>query len=118
MRSKFENLSRPEIDFLIDNCNFSKEEESIIKMANIGIGEVQIADKLNVSVSSVAKKKAIIAIKIVGFLEAIDNLTTIYVNGKRVDKEDLRKIEIDIESVKQMIANKLTKRQEKEYNRG
>lgn len=45
-------------------------------------------------------------------------MTTIYVNGKRVDKEDLRKIEIDIESVKQMIANKLTKRQEKEYNRG
>ena len=57
MRSKFERLSKPEIDFLIDNCNFSTEEEILIKMANIGSGDVEIATKLNISISSVTKKK-------------------------------------------------------------
>ena len=57
MRSKFERLSKPEIDFLIDNCNFSTEEEILIKMANIGSGDVEIATKLNISTSSVTKKK-------------------------------------------------------------
>lgn len=36
-------------------------------------------------------------------------MTTIYVNGQRVTKEDLKNNEIQIESVKKMLAEKLTK---------
>lgn len=34
---------------------------------------------------------------------------TIYVNGQRVDKKDLEKMEIHIESVKKILSEKLTK---------
>lgn len=36
-------------------------------------------------------------------------MTTIYVNGQRVDKKDLEKMEIHIESVKKILSEKLTK---------
>lgn len=108
MRSKFERLSKPEIDFLIDNCNFSTEEEILIKMANIGSGDVEIATKLNISTSSVTKKKKKIENKIFEFMEVSTKLTTIYVNGKRVTKEELQKNEIKIESVIKILEEKLT----------
>lgn len=108
MRSKFERLSKPEIDFLIDNCNFSTEEEILIKMANIGSGDVEIATKLNISISSVTKKKKKIENKIFAFMEVSTKLTTIYVNGKRVTKEELQKKEIKIESVIKILQEKLT----------
>ena len=110
MRSAFERLSRPEIDFLLDNCNFSQEEEIIVKMANIGNSEIQIAEKLSLSVSSVAKKKRKILNKIFNFLEVLEEVTTIYVNGKRVTKDELKDYEIQIESVKKILADKLTER--------
>ena len=110
MRSKFERLSKPEIDFLIDNCNFSTEEEILIKMANIGSGDVEIATKLNISTSSVTKKKKKIENKIFAFMEISTKLTTIYVNGKRVTKDELKKSEIDIESILNIISKKLTVR--------
>ena len=108
MRSKFERLSKPEIDFLIDNCNFSTEEEILIKMANIGSGDVEIATKLNISTSSVTKKKKKIENKIFAFMEVSAKLTTIYVNGKRVTKEELQKCEIQIENVIKILQEKLT----------
>lgn len=108
MKSKFERLSKPEIDFLIDNCNFSTEEEILIKMANIGSGDVEIATKLNISTSSVTKKKKKIESKIFAFMEVSTKLTTIYVNGKRVTKEELQKKEIKIESVIKILEEKLT----------
>lgn len=37
-------------------------------------------------------------------------MTTVYVNGKRVTKEEIRKIEIQKESVKRILAEKLTKK--------
>lgn len=110
MKSKFERLSKPEIDFLIDNCNFSTEEEILIKMANIGSGDVEIATKLNISISSVTKKKKKIENKIVAFMDISTKLTTIYVNGKRVTKDELKKSKIDIESILNIISNKLTVR--------
>lgn len=110
MRSKFERLSKPEIDFLIDNCNFSTEEEILIKMANIGSGDVEIATKLNISTSSVTKKKKKIENKIVAFMDISTKLTTIYVYGKRVTKDELKKSEIDIESILSIISKKLTVR--------
>lgn len=107
MRSKFERLSKPEIDFLIDNCNFSTEEEILIKMANIGSGDVEIATKLNISTSSVTKKKKKIENKIFAFMEVSTKLTTIYVDGKRIAKDELEKSEIDIESILNIISKKL-----------
>lgn len=107
MRSKFERLSKPEIDFLIDNCNFSTEEEILIKMANIGSGDVEIATKLNISTSSVTKKKKKIENKIVTFMDISTKLTTIYIDGKRVAKDELKKSEIDIETILNIISKKL-----------
>lgn len=110
MKSRFERLSKPEIDFLIDNCNFSTEEEMIIKMANIGNGDIQIATQLNISTSSVTKKKKKIENKIFSFVEVSKKLTTIYVNGKRVTKDELKETGIDVENVSNMIIKKLTER--------
>lgn len=109
MRSKFERLSKPELDFLLDNCNFSKEEIIILNMANTGDSEIQIADKLNISVSGVSKKKKRITSKINDFLEVAEKVTTIYVNGKRVTKDELKNYEIQIEGVKKILSEKLTK---------
>lgn len=109
MRSKFERLSKPELDFLIDNCNFSKEEIIILNMASVGENEIQIADKMNISPSSVTKKKRKIMVKMIGFVEVMEDMTTIYVNGKRVAKDELKNYEIQIESVKKILADKLTK---------
>ncbi len=109
MRSNFSRLSKPEVDFLLDNCNFSKEEEILLKMASAGNSDVQIAEKLNMCVSSITKKKRAITCKIMEFLEVSGNMTTIYVNGKRVTKEELKKNEIQIEAVKKILSEKLTK---------
>lgn len=105
MRSKFERLSKPELDFLIDNCNFSEEEITLLRMANIGDSEIKIAEKLNM----VTKKKKRIMSKINDFLEVIVEVTTIYVNGKRVTKDELKNHEIQIENVKKILEDKLTK---------
>lgn len=37
-------------------------------------------------------------------------MTTIYVNGKRVTKEELKNIEIKSENVKRILSEKLTKK--------
>lgn len=79
-------------------------------MANTGESEIQIADKMNISLSSVSKKKNKILVKIFDFLEVIEEVTTIYVNGKRVTKDELKNYEIKIDSVKKMLADKLTKK--------
>lgn len=110
MKSKFERLSKPELEFLIDNCNFSKDEIIILSMASTGVNEIQIADKMNMSLSSVSKKKNKILIKIFDFLEVIEEVTTIFVNGKRVTKEELKNYEIKIDSVKRILTEKLTKK--------
>ncbi len=110
MRSKFERLSKPELDFFTDNCNFSKEENIILNMACTGNSEIQIAEKVNLSVSSVTKKKRRILLKMMEFLEGLEEVTTIYVNGKRVTKEELKNYEIQIENVKKILSEKLTKR--------
>lgn len=109
MRSRFERLSKPELDLFIDNCNFSEEESIILNMACVGKSETQIAEKVNVSVSTVTKKKKIILLKMFDFLEGLEEVTTIYVNGKRVTKDELTKYEIKIDSVKRILSDKLTK---------
>lgn len=110
MKSRFERLSKPELELLIDNCNFSKDEIIILKMASTGENEIQIADKMNISLSSVSKKKNKILVKIFDFLEVIEEVTTIYVNGKRVTKDEIKNYEIKIDRIKKILADKLTKK--------
>lgn len=109
MKSKFVRLSKPDLEFLIDNCNFSKDEIIILNMTSIGKSEIQIAEKLNLSISSITKKKKSIFSKIIEFVEELEEVTTIYVNGKRVTKDELKNYEIQIESVKKILTDKLTK---------
>lgn len=40
-------------------------------------------------------------------------MTTVYVNGKRVAKEEIAKIEIRNEAVKRILAEKLTKKKDR-----
>lgn len=107
MRSNFNKLSKPEVDFLTDNCLFSKEEGIILNMASSGNSNIQIAEKLNLSVSSVEKKKRKVRNKALEFLEVDSIITTVYVNGKRVTDEELEKMEIRIDKVKEMLSKKL-----------
>lgn len=109
MRSNFKRLCKPEIDFLIDNCNFSSEECILLKMASVGKSDIEIAESMSVSTSTITKRKKVIYEKILNFLEGMEDMTTIYVNGKRVTKEDLSKMEIKIDSIKRIISDKLTK---------
>lgn len=102
-------LTKPELDFLIDNCNFSKDDGILITMASSGRSDIEIAECLLVSTSTITKRKRVIYEKIIRFLEGMEDMTTIYVNGKRVTKEELSKMDIKIEAVKRMIAGKLTK---------
>lgn len=108
MRTYFERLSRPELDFLIDNCIFSKEEIKILEMILDDKSDQQIADCLKVSTSFITKKKNKIKTKIFDFLEVSDFVTVIYVNGEKVTKDNLKNFEIQIDAVKGIIKDKLT----------
>lgn len=110
MKSNVERLSKPELEFLIDNCNFSNEERIILNMTSAGETEIRIAEKMSLSVSSITKKKKNIFSKIIVFVEGLEEVTTIYVNGKRVTKDELKNYEIQIERVKKILLEKLTKK--------
>lgn len=110
MGSRLERLSKPELEFLIENCNFSKDEIIILNMASTGESEIQIAGKMSLSLSSITKRKRKILEKIIEFVEGMEELTTIYVNGKRVTKDELKNYELKIDSVKKILADKLTKK--------
>lgn len=103
------SITKPEIDILTDNCNFSKDESIIINMASTGSSDIQIAEKLKCSTSSITKKKKCIKNKIIEFLEVSSHMTTIYLNGKKVTKEELKNNEIHIEKVNKILLEKLTK---------
>lgn len=110
MQTNFRRLSKPELDFLKDNCIFSEEEMKILELSICGKSDQQIADKVLMSKSTVTKKKKAIKRKILDYLEVSALVTTVYVNGKRVTKEELKDYEIQIEAVKQIIIDKLTSR--------
>ena len=102
MRTHFNRLSKPELEFLKDNCNFSDEEINLLNMAVRDFSDTQMADRLGVSNSTITKMKKKIKTKIIDFLEVSEMLTIIYVNGER--KETLGNCEI-----KRTITNKLVK---------
>lgn len=109
MRTRFYRLCRGELDFLIENCNFSEEDCIIIELAAKQKTDIEISQKLNISTSTVTKRKRKIMQKIQEFLKGVDSMTIVYVNGKRVKKEDLENIEIHSEDVKKILSDKLTK---------
>jgi predicted transcriptional regulator len=102
-------LSKPELEFLKDNCNFTDDEILMLNMASKRCSDIQIADKLNISTSTVTKRKRALSAKVKDFLEVIDEVTTIYVNGKQVTKDEVKQYEIHLESVKKILSEKLTK---------
>lgn len=108
MQTHLKRLNKPELDFLKDNCIFSEEEIKILELSIAEKSDQQIADKLSMSKSTVIKKKKTIKNKIIDFLEVSKLVTTIYINGNRVTKEEIKDYEIQIEAVKQIIADKLT----------
>jgi predicted DNA-binding protein (UPF0251 family) len=108
MQTHLKRLNKPELDFLKDNCIFSEEEIRILELSIAEKSDQQIADKLSMSKSTVIKKKKTIKNKIIDFLEVSKLVTTIYINGNRVTKEEIKDYEIQIEAVKQIIADKLT----------
>lgn len=109
MRTRFERLSKPELDYLIKNCNFTDDEVVVITMSSKGKSEKEIAFELNLSVFTVPKIKQRILSKIRSFLEVADILiVNITVNGEPVSKEELKELEIKNEAVKQILTEKLT----------
>lgn len=69
MRTHFNRLSKPELEFLKDNCNFSDEEILLLNMAARDLSDTQMADRLGVSNSTITKMKKRIKLKIIDFLE-------------------------------------------------
>ncbi len=43
------NFTKPEIDYLLKNCNFTQQEESLFKLRASGISLDLIADDMNIS---------------------------------------------------------------------
>jgi predicted transcriptional regulator len=110
MQTYFYRLSKPEIEFLEENCNLTEDEDTLLKMASRRCSDVQIADRLGVSLSTVTKRKKKISVKIINFVEGLTLITTIYINGKRVTKDEIKNYEIEIEKVKEILSEKLTKK--------
>lgn len=95
MRTNLNRLSKPELEFLKDNCNFSDEEILLLNMAVRDFSDTQMADRLGVSNSTITKMKKRIKLKIIDFLEfpIIER------------KENLENLEINL--VKQKISSKV-----------
>lgn len=110
MKSILQRFSKPELDFFTENCMFTDEEVLLLNMVAREKSETEIAVKMNISESSVTKKKRRIFQKMVKFVEELEEMTTLYVNGKRVTKDELKNYEIKIDRVKKMLADKLTKK--------
>lgn len=110
MKSVLQRFSKPELDFFTENCMFTDEEVLLLNMVAREKSETEIAVKMSISESSVTKKKRRIFQKMVKFVEELEEMTTLYVNGKRVTKDELKNYEIKIDRVKKMLADKLTKK--------
>lgn len=108
MQMNFNRLSKPELEYLIDNCNFTEDEVTVLKMACFGNTVVETALKLNVSVDTVTRKRRTIKRKILDFLEVLELMTVVYVNGKIVSDNDLKNQEVRNKQIKDILSKKLT----------
>lgn len=109
MRSILTRLNKSEFELITENCNFTEDERIVFNMTVVGKSDMQIADKLSVSTSTVTRRKRAMFGKIKDLVEVLDNMTTIYVNGKRITKDELSNYEIQIDKVKKILKEKLTK---------
>jgi hypothetical protein len=109
MQTNIHRLSKPELEFLKDNCNFTDDESILFTMASKRCSDVQIADKLGVSTSTVTKRKKALLSKINSFLKGIDSVVNVYIDGKPVTKEEMREYKVQIREAGNAIVAKLTK---------
>lgn len=109
MQTYFHRLNRSELEFLKDNVNLTADEILLLDMAHKRMSDVQMSFKLNVCTSTITKRKRILSDKINRFVKELENVTVIYINGKPVNRNEIEKYEINIESVKRILAEKLTK---------
>jgi predicted metal-binding transcription factor (methanogenesis marker protein 9) len=107
----FHKLSKPELDYLRENCNFTTDEEKLLDMASKRMSDIQIADKLNISTSTVTKRKKSLAIKITEYLRSNSNMIKVYINGTQVTKEEIAKIEITADDTKRVLLSKMTRQE-------
>lgn len=61
---KFSTLIKPELDKIIENANFTEEEEMIFKDLSKGISQKEIAFRHSVSLSTVERRTRAIKNKI------------------------------------------------------
>lgn len=61
---KLSELTKPELDAIRKNANFTEDEEKVFEMASRGKTIVEIADKMNVSERTVDRHIAKVKLKI------------------------------------------------------
>lgn len=61
---KLSELTKPELDEIRKNANFTEDEEKVFEMASRGKTIVEIADKMNVSERTVDRHIAKVKLKI------------------------------------------------------
>lgn len=108
MQTHFNRLSKPELEYLKNNCSFSEEEYILLSMSARNFSDIQIALQLNISISSVRFKKKKIKTKIFDFLEVSEFMTIAYINGKEISPDEIKKMELKNEQIKKIIQGKLT----------
>lgn len=66
MKTYFDKLTQPEINILLDNCNFTSDklEDKVFLLAAKGKSDNAIATQLNLSVNTVSRRKRSILEKI------------------------------------------------------
>lgn len=66
MKTYFDRLSQPEIDFLLENCNFTsdKSEDKVFIMSCKGKCDSFIANQLHMSLATVSRRKRSVLLKI------------------------------------------------------
>jgi hypothetical protein len=111
MQIKFYRLNNTEIKYLIDNCNFTEDEQEILMLAAKRKSDVFMANALSVSLSTVTRTKKRIYGKILDYVGRIDEMATIMVNGKPLSDEEIKDYKIVLKNVGETIEAKLTKKE-------
>lgn len=107
MRSVFTKLSKPELDFLTDNIIFNETDKKILILSTEKYSDIQIGNIVSLSPSMVTKRKRKIKQKIKDFLEVLEDMVTIRINGEKVSIDEIKKYDIQIDKMRNVIVKKL-----------
>lgn len=107
MRSVFTKLSKPELDFLTDNIIFNETDKKILILSTEKYSDIQIGNTVSLSPSMVTKRKRKIKQKIKDFLEVLEDMVTIRINGEKVSIDEIKKYDIQIDKMRNVIVKKL-----------